>query len=596
MINENDFQKPAPMKKSSDPLWGAVRKHRGPLGVATVLICASAVLELVPHLTVYVAALTVFAAEPDGTLLSWVALAFAGVVLRFVLLGAGYILSHTVAFRVMRDLRIQLIEKLARVPGRFFRDHPSGDLKKTIVDDVASLEAIFAHSIPELASGLIVPILGSLVLWWSDWRMAALALVLMPVALGIQAVTMRGYGDSFAQWHAAEARANEGVLEFIRGVVVLKSFDRDASSLARVRDGIYGIRDLAVAMTRRSMLGYSLFFSLLSGNLVVVLPAGVALHLWGDISQEQLVLFVALGTGLLMPLMRLMFLFGSSQQVAKALGRVRALLAADELDEPTTLQEEPATAAIRLEQVSFTYPGREERALSDVDLVFEPATTTAIVGDSGAGKTTLLRLLVRSYDPDRGSISIGGVELRSLTADQRAQWISHVSQATTLFDATVAQNLRLADPAATMEAVVRAAQAAHAHEFVQALPEGYDTGLGDRGARLSGGERQRLSIARALLADAPIIVLDEVTANVDPESERGIQEGIAQLAEGRVVVVVAHRLRTVAHSDSIVVMDAGRVVDRGPHEQLLARCSAYQRLWRAQESAEGWTLGGGVRC
>lgn len=582
---------------SSDPLWATLRRHWPRLSAASVLISASAALELVPHLTVYVVALSVFRPEPGSMgLLAWVGLAFVGVLLRFVLLGVGYVLSHAVAFSMMRTLRLQLTHKLSRVPGRFFREHPSGDLKKVVVDDVGSLEGLFAHNIPELASGVIVPVLGSVILFSSDWRMGAFGLLLMPVAIGVQAVTMRGIGEDWRKWHAAEARANEGVLEFIRGIAVLKSFDRDASSLAQVKDGIYGIRDLAVAMTRRSMAGYSLFFALLSSNLLVVLPSGLALYLWGDVSREQLVLFVAVGTGLLAPLMRLMFLFGSVQRTAEALTRVRAVVRAEELCEPSELEAEPESPAVCFESVSFTYPGRTQPALRDVDLSFEPATTTAIVGGSGAGKTTLLRLLVREYDPDHGRISVGDVDLQAMTAAQRSRWIGHVSQATTLFDGTVAENLRLAAPDASDEMLADAARAAHAHDFVETLPLGYGTPLGDRGARLSGGERQRLSIARTLLADAPIVVLDEVSANVDPHSERGIQRGIARLAQGRVVVVVAHRLRTIVGVDRIVVMEDGRVVDQGRHEELLERCSEYRTLWVAQDDAQGWTIAGGVQC
>ncbi|MBV1860579.1 MAG: ABC transporter ATP-binding protein/permease [Nannocystaceae bacterium] len=585
------------MQTTYDPLRSTLHEHWGRLTAASVLLTASAALELLPHLVVYAAAICVFDPVPQPDALTrWVGWAFVGITLRFVLLGVGYILSHSVAFSMMGEVRLRLTEKLARVPGQFFRDHPSGDLKKVVIDDVASLEGLFAHNIPEFISGLLVPVLGAGILFWSDWRMGALSLVLMPVAIGIQAVTMRGYADSWAQWHQAEAKANEGVLEFIRGVAVLKAFERDASSLARVREGVYGIRDLAVTMTRRSMVGYSLFFSLLSGNLLVVLPAGLGLYLSGEIVREQLVLFVAIGTGLLVPLMRLLFLFGGLQHVTQALARVRKVAMAEELSEPTTAQTKPSSPEVCFESVSFTYPGRQAPALREISLVFEPSTTTAIVGSSGAGKTTLLKLLVRAYDPEGGSITIGGTDLRTLTSTQRTHWISHVSQGTTLFDASVEENLRLARPDASAEEIRDVARAAHAHDFIEALPEGYATALGDRGAHLSGGERQRLAIARALLAAAPIIVLDEVTANVDSHSERGIQEGIARLAKGRVVVVVAHRLRTVVNVERIVVMDAGQVVDEGRHTELLERCPAYRSLWTAQEQAEGWSLGGGVAC
>ncbi|MEM6730957.1 MAG: ABC transporter ATP-binding protein, partial [Myxococcota bacterium] len=306
-----------------------LRDHPFRLVLAAAALVASSCLELLPHLVVYLAATEILADDPEPIRLAWfAAAAFLGVVARFLLLGIGYILSHATAFSVLRQLRIAIIQKLSRVPLGFFQEHPSGDLKKTTIDDVASLEGVLAHYIPELASGVLVPLLGSVVLFISDWRMGLGALVMMPIAITVQAVSMRGFGEAVASWHAAEARANEGVLEFIRGIVVLKAFDRDASSLGQVRDGVYGIRDLAIAMTRRSMAGYAAFFTLLSGNLAVVLPVGLWLTLSEDISREQLVLFVALGSGLLVSLLKLMFLFGNAQQAIVALGRVRSLLEA----------------------------------------------------------------------------------------------------------------------------------------------------------------------------------------------------------------------------------------------------------------------------
>ncbi|MEL6339205.1 MAG: ABC transporter ATP-binding protein [Myxococcota bacterium] len=576
--------------ESIDETSALIRGERFRLVAAVLLVSLSALLELVPHLVVYLAAIEVFAPTVNVTRLMWLAAAaFAGVVLRFVLLGGGYILSHAVAFRLMRRLRLALAHKLARVPGRYLQQHSGGELKKTVIDDVASLEGVFAHNIPEFCSGLFVPIVAAALLFAADWRMGALSLALVPVAFVVQATFMRGYESAFSEWQAAETRANEGVLEFIRGIVALKAFNREVKSLERVRTSIVDIRDLANAMTRRSMAGYSLFFTLLSGNLLVVLPAGAWLHLSGTISRESFVLFVALGTGMLAPLLKLLFLFGSLQQVKAAWVRVRDLLFAKELHVDRPVDRAP-DSTLRFDAVSFAYQNRDERALSDISLSCEPGTVTALVGPSGSGKTTLLRLALREYDAHDGAITIGGVELQRLRPEQLYDCIAHVAQTTTLFDASVFDNLRLAKPEATREEVVAAARRAHVHHVLESLPNGYDTVLGDRGGRLSGGERQRVAIARALLKDAPIVLLDEVTANVDPESERGIQRGLSELARDRVVLVVAHRLRTIVDVDQIGVLDAGRLVDCGPHQELLKRCETYVRLWAAQSEAEGWSL------
>lgn len=577
-----------------DPIWTLVRAESVPLGTATLLVSLASLLELAPYLLVYAAAIEVFAAAPrHDSLVVLSATLFGVVALRFVLLGCGYIISHRVAFRLVRKVREALADKLTRVPSGFFHARSSGDLKKILVEDAGSLEGALAHNLPELTSGLFVPLTAALVLAFVDWRMALAAIALLPVAFAVQAVLMRDVQEAWASWHAAEARANAGILEFIRGIAVLKAFDRGATSMAAVREGIYGIRDLAVAMTRRSMTGYAVFMSLLANNLLIVLPVGLALYLSGSITREELVLFVALGAGMLLPLLKLLFLFGNAQKLSVTLNRIRLVLAAPELHEPTPEARLGNRLGVRFEAVSHTYADREGAALKDVSVELKPGTVTALVGESGAGKTTLVKLLVREFDPTGGAITIGDCALNTLTSSQRAKTIAHVAQDTTLFDGTVGYNLRLAKPEASHDDLVAAARAARAHDFIEALPDGYDTNLGDRGAQLSGGERQRIAIARALLKDAPVVVLDEVTANVDPESEVGIQDGLSALARGRTVLVVAHRLRTVAEVDQIVVLDRGEVVDIGQHESLLARSEGYARLWHAQATAHQWTLPGG---
>lgn len=563
--------------------------------MAGLLISLAALLELVPHLAVYAVALSIAAPTPDiGWLMTIAWLTLGGVVLRFVLLGSGYILSHQVAFRALKRIRAALIETLSRLPLTALTRRPSGSLKKIVIDDVAQVEGLLAHHLPELASGLLVPFAATIGLAIVDWRMALCGLAVLPIAFLSQWTFMRGADEAWRSWHAAEARANAGLMEFIRGVAVLKAFDRDVSSLERVRTGVDGVRDLAVDMTENSMPAFAIFFSLLGGNLVVLLPVGLWFYASGSLAMPELVLFLALGTAMLQPLTKLMFLFGIGQKGRTARERIEALLQEPELREASDAPALNAHPTVRFEGVRFAYSAESPPAVDGIDLTLAPGTTTAIVGPSGAGKSTLARLLRRACDPDAGRITLDAVPLSALPHAQRNPLISHVQQAAMLFDGSVAENLRLARPDASDADLIAAARVAGAHDFIAALPAGYATPLGDRGAQLSGGERQRLALARAILKGAPIIVLDEVTAAVDPISERAIEASVQHLAQAHTLFIIAHRLQTVISADQIVVMDGGRIIDRGTHAELVERCAIYAALWQSQQAARRWTLGAEV--
>lgn len=568
--------------------------HSPWLALAVVLLCCAALLELTPHVVVYLAADALLRDTPAMDRLPWLAaLAVGGVVLRYVFLGTGTVLSHATAFRMMRLARIAIAEKLARVPLGFFGTHSSGDLKKTTVDDVAALEGVFAHNLPDLASAVVVPV--AAFAWLAHvlgWAMALVSLGLVPIAFAVQARVMGSMGDEFKKWHAAETRANESILEFLRGIAVLKSFDREAQSLERVRDGVYGIRDYATEVTERMMTGYALFEVLVSHTLLLVVPTAVAAYLAGWVDAPGVVLFVVLGAGMTAPLLKLMFLFGRGHMTKLGAKRIVDVLAADELTAGES--DAPKTFDIEVRGVSFRYAEERPNALENVSIVVPEGTVTAIVGPSGSGKTTLGRMLVRSTDPDSGAIAIGGVDLRELRPELLTALVGRVEQATTLFVGSARENLLLAKPDATDDELERVTRAAKLHEVLARLPSGYDTELQERGGRLSGGERQRLGIARALLKDAPVLLLDEVTSNLDAETEHAVQQGISALAEGRTVIVIAHRLRSVVGCDQIVVLDDGAVVESGTHEELLARDGLYRELWDAQESARDWTLRGGA--
>ncbi|MEM6927991.1 MAG: ABC transporter ATP-binding protein [Myxococcota bacterium] len=558
------------------------------------LAVLAALLELVPHLGVYLVAR--LALLPDATgpsMVEIVALVTVALIVRYLALGGSVVLSHAAAFHVLRRLREALLDKLGRVSTGDLLDRSPGDLKKAVVDDVSGLEDAIAHQIPDAASAILVPVLGFLALLWVDWPMALLSISLVPVAFVVQMSFMWNMGALFEEWHAAEKTANEGIFEFIRGIVVLKAFDREASSMERVRGGIQGLVDVATSMTRGSAVGYTAFMVLLVSNLAVIVPAGIWRVQAGTLSSSDLVLFVVVGMGLTQPLLKLLFLFGGLQLNAHRLERVQSVLSMP--DEPrrdfdTSPVSTERGVAIEVDGVTFAYGADRGAVLRDVAFDVVPGGVTALVGRSGSGKSTLARLLRGAYPLDGGSIRIGGQDVAGLSRKTLNQAITVIDQHTHLFSGSVADNLRLARPEATDDELWAALRTAAVDDVVEGLHGGLEAPLGELGRGLSGGERQRLAIARAVLRDAPVLVLDEVTAHLDPQSAHAVQRGLSRLLQGRTVIVIAHRLRSVADADRIVVLEAGAVAGIGRHAELLETAPPYAALWDAQQQAEGWML------
>lgn len=574
-----------------------LQPHRSWLWGSAALSSLAALLEFAPPLLVYCIALDL-SSVPSRTdrLFAWGLLALLAVTLRYLLQGAALICSHAVAFRLLREGRSQIAHHLARYPDERVRQLSPGELKKTMLEDVAALESVIAHNLPDLASALLVPSVAWLGLLSINWRLALLSVALLPLALGIQAFAMRNVGEQVQSWHEAERRASTALLEFVRGIATLKTFDRDASSLSEVRAGIYGVRDLGVLMSRRSSYAYMAFFVLLSSNLLLLLPVGLHLHASGSVSTPELVLALLLGFAVTSPLLKLLFLFGDLQMNAQRWERVRSLLSPEStptassslLEEPPS----PTVPACEFYDVTFHYSPERPAVFSRLSFQIPQGGTTAIVGPSGSGKSTLLRLLSSSNALTTGSIRILGRELTQPDRENWAKLVTLVSQESLLFHGSLRDNLLLARPEATQAELDAAAQAAGLSELLQQLPQGWDTAVGERGARLSGGEVQRVAIARALLQKSSLVLLDEVTAHLDPEHELAVQRGIAELLRERTVLVVAHRLRTTRTATRILVLSGdGTLADSGTHEELLSRCSIYQTLWHAQERASQWRLG-----
>jgi ATP-binding cassette subfamily B protein len=573
-----------------------LRPVRSRLGTAVGLQAVAAVVAVVPFAAVAELARVLLVDGPVDEGREWaVAALAAGALAVWVLLsGTAGALAHHADLDFQLSVRRRMVDRLGRVPLGWFTDRGAGGIGKAVQHDVDTMHHLVAHALLNLTASALTPLVTLAYLFWVDWRMALILLI--PIAIGVAsfvraAVTMEGQTAAF---DAAQQRISSRVVEFVEGIAVVKMFGqagRAHRQYAQAADDFADFFLAWIAKAYRASAVAELAFSPVT-VLLTVLVGGTAMVSAGQLEAIELLPFAILGLGLAGPMQALHYYSHDVERSSAAAKRVGALLAAPELPVPAQPRR-PDGGRVELSGVAFAYDA-DRPVLRDIDLVLEPGTVTALVGASGSGKTTLAKLLPRFFDPTAGAVTIGGVDVRDIAPEQLYRLVSFVLQDVQLLDATVRDNIRLARPDADEATVRRAARAAAVDERIDALPRGYDSVVG-RDVRFSGGEAQRISIARAILADTPVVVLDEATAHADPESEALIQDALSELAAGRTVLVVAHRLATVVGVDRIVVLDQGRIVEQGTHAELLAADGRYARMWRLQEQAGAGALMGGRR-
>ncbi len=558
------------------------------MGGAILLATAAVACELAPIVVVY----KVVTAALTGTLgpaylVGAAGLALLAVVVGYALMGLSVGLSHVVAFDVLCRLRLALARHLARLPIGWFADRKSGDAKKLIIDEPESMELIFAHGIPEGVSALATWVAVSIWLFLVDWRMALATVAVTPVAFVLISTGMARGARRAADYQRAGARMNASVVEFLAGMAVVKIFNRTGESFAETARAVRAYAEVETAWAEDYLPLGGTFYALVLTNVVVILPVGAFLMAAGSLDLSTLVLFVILGANYSQPLMKLFNQFHTLAHISMGSTRIAEALAAEpQADSGRTVAL--ASHDVVFDEVSFGY-GKEE-VLHRVSFTAPAGSVTALVGPSGAGKSTVASLVARFWDPRSGRVTLGGVDLREIGLAQLMDMVAFVFQDSFLFSDTIAANIRFGNPKASDAEVEAAARAARAHDFIMAFPDGYGTRLGDRGQLLSGGERQRIAIARAILKDAPVIVLDEATAFADPDNEAAIQEAMGELTAGRTLLVVAHRLHTIMSADQILVVDGGRIVEAGRHDDLVAKGGHYARLWRDYTEARDVVL------
>ncbi len=564
-----------------------------PLTVAITAASASAALSMASYWLIFrifslLFSIPAFAGYVMPEVWTLASLTLVLLTLRWALMAASHAMAHVGAFAIQHQLRLAMARRLGDVPMSFFSGRGSGSLRRTLTDDVNSLEGFFAHMLPDATSAAVTPLAALTLLFLADWPLALATLLPLPLVILVQWWLMHRGTGHLRQWKTLQKRISNQVSEYVRGVAVVKSFGMDARSFGKLAHSISSAVDWVSGYARINVGGWALFVSLLTTNFAVIVPLGAYLYTHGKLDMSTWLLFLLIAPAVLAPLLRLTSVLGEHEQRAEAMARINEILTEPPLTGAGATHPPGTRLGITFEGLYHRYS--ERVTLEAISFTAAAGKVTALVGPSGSGKSTLLHLVARMYEFESGNLRIGGIDIRRWPLDPLLSRISIVFQEVFLFHGSVRDNLRLARPESTDAEIEAAARAAQAHEFISLLPQGYDTPLGERGSRLSGGERQRISIARALLKDAPILLLDEATSSIDAESEALILHALALLCRGRTVLMVGHRLHNTKHADHIVVMDGGRVADQGTHQQLLSSCSIYRHLWMDHEQAHQWSL------
>ena len=568
---------------------------RGKMAASVVLAILSVAGGFVPYLGVYqiIRLFLERQASWEG-ILFWCGVCLAGYAIKVAGYALSTMLAHVSAYTILEGLRLQAADRLMGAPLGEVDSRPIGAMKSTIVDRIEDIEPPLAHMIPELSSNILLPLVVAIAMFAIDWRMGLALLVTIPVALIPMAFGLRTYNKNYAAYMAANAHVNSVIVEYVEGIQVVKAFSQGERSYQKFANAVRSFRDFTMDWFRCTLASMNLCLSILPTTLLGTLPMGIFLYQTGVLDPAQVTLCLMLALGIVTPLMSATAFINSMKSMQFAVKDTRELLDLPQLSQVE--RDAPLNGCdIQLRDVSFSYSGDGEEVLHHLDLTIPQGKFTALVGPSGGGKSTIARLAARFWDVTGGSITLGGRDIRELPLKQLSREISFVTQDNFLFDCSLKENIRLGRPGASDEEVFAAARAAQCEEFIGRLEHGWDTAAGDAGKQLSGGERQRIAIARAILKDAPIVILDEATAFTDPENEDKIQRSIMALSKGKTLLVIAHRLSTIKNADQIVVLEKGQIVDRGTQRELLSRCPLYQALWAAHVGAQTWAVTSGEK-
>ena len=562
-----------------------------------ILSALSAVLGLIPYVCVWLAARNVLEAWPSPSGVSglsrwgWTAVwtAIGSIALYF----AALMSTHIAAFRTARNIRRTAMAHVLKLPLGFFTGNQSGRLRKLIDDNAGLTEDLLAHKLPDLAGTIVTPVAAIVMLFLFDWKMGLLCLVTMVLALLSMCLMMGGKNAGFFHRYQKEIERMSGeAVEYVRGIPVVKMFQQTVYSFKAFYAAIRDYSDLASQYAMSCRIGQTCFLTFINGAFALLIPAALLLSSGRDVRTVlvNFIFYALFAPACGQMINRIMYMSEAVMEADEAVGRLDEILGQEPMEE-SKVQKRPANAAVSFDHVSFTYPGSDRPALNDVSFSVLPGQVTALVGPSGGGKTTAASLIPRFWDTDSGTVAIGGINVRELNTEDLMRQVAFVFQDTRLFKESLLENIRAARPEASRDEVLSAARAAQCDDILGKLPQGLDTVVGTKGIYLSGGEQQRIALARAILKDAPIVVLDEATAFADPENEHQIQKAFEALTKNKTVLMIAHRLSTVQNADSIIVLSDGRVIEQGSHESLLAQHGVYTAMWEDYQHSAQWKVG-----
>lgn len=578
-------------KSPATILWELAKKEHSKLKTSVFIASIGVIAGIIPYIAASRILVELLKGNEDFKIYSlWLGIGLLSYILKSFLYSMALSVSHKATFSVLKDVRLRMLEKLPKMPLGEIISVPSGNFKQIIVDQVESMEKPLAHLLPEMTSNLLGSLSIFIYLLFLDWRMALLSLVSIPVGMLFMGLVMKNYAVQYEGSVKVNREMNSAIIEYVNGIEVIKTFNQDKRSYAKYKDKVIANARYFYEWMKSCQLPVSLSKNISPTTMITVLPFGWYFYISGSLSAEVFISVIILSLGIAGPLLETINFVDGLAKIGTIANSINLILEGKEQkhsDREVTIQQ----YNIDLQNVKFGYE-EEKEILHGISLNIKEGTTVAFVGPSGSGKSTLAKLIAGYWDITEGNINIGGYNLNEIPLKQLYSLTAFVSQDNFLFNESIRENIRMGNPSASDKEVEDIAKKSGCHDFIMKMEHGYDTVVGSSGSHVSGGERQRISIARAMLKNAPIVILDEATSYIDPENEVIIKQALSKLIKDKTVIIIAHRLSTITDAEQIFLIENGELVSYGKHDELLEGCELYRNMWNAHIG----TKDGGMKC